>query len=55
MVARRILNKHNLEAGSNTPDYIPANYLIACLKIFDEAVNTRTSWYSKEPEVKILF
>lgn len=45
-----LLNKHSLENGSNTPDYILADYVIACLKVFDETVNTRTSWYSKVPE-----
>ena len=30
-----------IENGSNTPDYILANYLIACLVAFDAATTLR--------------
>jgi hypothetical protein len=40
-----LINKHSIENGSNTPDFILAHYLINCLKAFDDAVNFRTTWY----------
>lgn len=42
-----LVNRYSLENGSNTPDYILADYLIACLRVFDETVNTRSVWYDK--------
>lgn len=42
------LNKSNAEAGSNTPDYILARYLIACLNAFDDGVKERNRWASME-------
>ena len=45
----RLLNKHSMEAsGGNTPDYILAKYLLACLDAFDSAVRHREEWYSKD-------
>ena len=38
-----LINKHSKENGSDTPDYILAHYLLCCLTVFDNAVNTRTS------------
>ena len=40
-----LLNKHSLENGSNTPDFILADYLISCLSSFDTAVSDRSAWY----------
>jgi hypothetical protein len=40
-----LINKHNLELGSDTPDFILADYLVDCLKVFDSAVNARTRYY----------
>ena len=40
-----LLNKHSMENGSNTPDFILANYLMACLKGFNLATKSRTKWY----------
>lgn len=39
------INRHSAENGSNTPDFILATYLLACLNAFDLAVNARTDWY----------
>ncbi len=40
-----ILNKHSLENGSDTPDFILSQYLVGCLEAFDAAVYRRTQWY----------
>ena len=45
-----LINQNSLENGSNTPDFILAEYLENCLKAFDYAVLQRTSWYRKEKD-----
>lgn len=42
-----VLNFYSAENGSNTPDFILATYLLACLKAFEEASRTREIWYGK--------
>ena len=34
-----LINKYSMENGSNTPDFILANYLQDCLRIFNVTVN----------------
>jgi len=34
---RDLLNHYSMENGSNTPDYILADYLISCLRTYDAA------------------
>lgn len=43
----QLLNKHCAENGSNTPDFILAQYLHRCLAAFDEAVQARSRWYGR--------
>lgn len=43
-----LLNKHSKENESNTPDFILAEYLIGCLKVFNESVNNRQIWYKTD-------
>lgn len=43
-----LLNRHSKENGSDTPDFILANYIYDCLEAFDTAVRTRTRWYSPD-------
>ncbi len=43
-----LLNKYNQEAGSDTPDFILAGYLIDCLETFDTYVVKRDDWYSEK-------
>lgn len=45
---RDVLNKHSAENGSDTPDFILANYLLGCLAAFDEATELRTAWHTPE-------
>ena len=42
------INCHSQENGSNTPDFILAKYLLACLKAFDDATSERERWYGRE-------
>ena len=44
-----LLNSHNRENDSNTPDFILAEYLLACLCAFEVGVNRRDSWYDISP------
>lgn len=52
-----LLNKYSREHGSNTPDFILAKYILAVVKAFDRAANTRDIWYehhcSEEKKKKI--
>jgi hypothetical protein len=43
------INRHSMENGCNTPDFILAKYLHSCLAAFDEAVKSREAWYAPEP------
>ena len=40
-----LINKYNKENGSDTPDFILADYMADCLDAFDKAVVRRTDWY----------
>jgi hypothetical protein len=41
------LNRHSRENGSDTPDFILAEYLAGCLEAFDRAVARREEWYGR--------
>lgn len=43
-----LINKHSREGDSNTPDFILAEYLMACLSTFEFASNRREVWYKVE-------
>ncbi len=38
------INCHSMENGSNTPDFILAEFLAKCLEAFDAAVQARSTW-----------
>lgn len=40
-----VLNRHNREQCSNTPDFVLAQYLMDCLSAFDYATRARDQWY----------
>ena len=40
-----LLNTYSKENGSDTPDFILAEYLRNCLAAFDKAVLRRKNWY----------
>ena len=43
-----LINKRSREEDSNTPDFILAEYLMACLSAFEVASNRREVWYKVE-------
>lgn len=49
-----LINRHSLENGSNTPDFVLANFLCNCLAAFDAAVNRRDGLKPKPPTVSEL-
>lgn len=40
-----LINKHNIENGSATPDHILATFLVNVIKAFDTAMLQRQEWY----------
>lgn len=44
-----LINHHSMENGSNTPDFILAQYLRSCLLVFNAAVQQRETWYNRGP------
>ena len=42
-----LINKHSLENDSNTPDFILASYIMACLEAFNKTSIQRENWYGK--------
>lgn len=41
------INRCSMENGSNTPDFILAKFLCACLAAFDAGVSERETWYGR--------
>jgi hypothetical protein len=44
------INRYSKENGSNTPDFILAQYLVDSLGAYDKAVTAREKWYGREPK-----
>lgn len=42
-----LLNMYGTENGSNTPDFILADYMMDCLRAFETASRHRERWYGK--------
>lgn len=40
-----LLNRFSLEGGSNTPDFILADYLRGCLENWDRVIKRRENWW----------
>ncbi len=40
-----LINRHNKEAGSSTPDWILAKYLNSCLSNYNETVSAAADWW----------
>ena len=45
------LNRASAENGSDTPDHVLADYLLACLDAFDAATHARSAWYGHHSHV----
>jgi hypothetical protein len=48
-----LLNSFFVENRSNTPDWILAEYLLACLAAYNKAVRARDEWYGIAPEPRL--
>lgn len=46
---RGVINRHSRERGSDTPDFLLADYLVSCLDAYGAAVKARDKWFSFEP------
>jgi hypothetical protein len=44
----KLINKCCMENGSDTPDFILAEYLSECLAAYDKAVTHRERWYGRK-------
>ena len=40
-----LINSHSLENGSNSPDWLLAEYLVGCLELFDTTTRHRDQQY----------
>jgi len=43
-----LINKHSIENGSNTPDFILGQFLMDCLLSFNKSNQQREKWYGRE-------
>lgn len=41
----KLINQHSMENGSNTPDFILAEYLTQCLEIYELTHNKCVKWH----------
>lgn len=46
----QLINSESMENGSNTPDFILAEFLSDVLNAWDESVTAREKWYGREPK-----
>ncbi len=47
---RHLINFHSMENGSNTPDFMIAEYLTDCLENFNNTLQKREKWYGREAQ-----
>lgn len=47
---KQLINKYSIENGSDTPDWILAQYIMDALGAYERAVIRRDHWYSFEPK-----
>lgn len=43
-----LLNKHSIENGSDTPDFILAQYLLRCIDNLNRTISRREDWYGRK-------
>jgi hypothetical protein len=46
-----LINKYSKENGSNTPDFLLADYLNDCLETFNNIVMKRSDWYGNRDTI----
>lgn len=47
---RALINRFSRESDSNTPDFVLAQYMTACLDAYNAAVQQRESWHGRDAE-----
>jgi hypothetical protein len=47
---QHVVNCNRAENGSDTPDFILAQFLVDCLTAYDGAVAARERWYGREKQ-----
>jgi len=45
---QELLNKYSMENGSDTPDFLLAEFIENMLMAFDISVNNREKWYGRK-------
>ena len=45
-----LLNRYHMENGSDTPDFLLANYLIGCLQVWNTVVPQRDHWSGRSKD-----
>jgi hypothetical protein len=45
-----LLNKYSMEYGSNTPDNILSDYIVECLRTYNNTLQQREKWYGRNIE-----
>lgn len=48
------INRHSAEGGSDTPDFILAEYLTDCLTAYNKAVQRRKVWWGDNKPADVL-
>lgn len=43
-----LINRHCQENGSDTPDFILAQFMESCLRVFETAVQQRETWHGRD-------
>lgn len=43
----RLINRHGMETGSDTPDFLLARYLSGCLDLWNGTIQARETWYGR--------
>ena len=51
LALERLINRYSEENGSDTPDYILADYLSGCLRAFNIATKIRDKWHGFNPNI----
>ncbi len=46
----RLINRFSQENGSDTPDFILAQYLLGCLSAWNDAVKARERWFGRSAD-----
>lgn len=44
----RLINHYSLENGSDTPDFMLAEYMITCLRTYEILIQKRDKWYGEK-------